>query len=91
MTHKVWNKKKAIKIAKCEGIEITKIHWIIILYFRDFYYLHKSIPNNRELLFFLNKKLKIKVDNILLYNLFPKGLIKQVSKIACLPDFVRCF
>ncbi len=90
MNIKFWNKKIAMKLAFKEGIKLSYIHWKIIYYFRFFYFEYGNIPNIRSLLNYLNKY-NNKYDSILLYNLFPKGLIKQVSKIACLPLSVQCF
>ncbi len=88
----LWSKGLANKIAKIENIKMTKMHWVIIYYFREFYYLNKSTPNIRNLLTFLNKKFKNKVINsIFLFNLFPNGVMNQILKISCVPDFVRCF
>ncbi len=86
-----WSKNIAIKIAYNYGIKLNYHHWIIIYYYRFFYFKHRNLPNIRNLLNFLNKKYKKKYDSIYLYRLFPKGVIKQVSDIACLPKKVQCF
>ncbi len=90
MKKKIWDKKIAIKLALKENIILNNIHWKIIFYVRNFYFKNKVFPNTRNILFFLNKK-KNYFDSIFLFKLFPKGIIKQCSKIACLPDYVSCF
>ncbi len=80
-----------MKLAYKEGIHLKNIHWIIIYYYRLFYFKNKSLPNIRNLLNYLNFKYNKKYDSIFLYNLFPKGVIKQISKISCLPKNVQCF
>ncbi len=86
----IWNKKIAIKLALNENIILNNFHWKIIYYVRNFYFKNKLLPNIRNILCFLNKK-KVNFDSIFLFKLFPKGIIKQCSKIACLPENVSCF
>ncbi len=91
MKIKFWNKNIAIKLALNEGIYLEYIHWVIIYYFRFFYFKYNSLPNIRNLINFLNIKYNKKYDSIFLYKLFPKGIMRQVSKISCLPENVQCF
>ncbi len=91
MKIKFWSKNIAIKLALKEGIHLKYIHWVIIYYFRLFYFKYNSLPNIRNLLNFLNIKYNKQYNSIFLYKLFPKGVIKQVSKISNLPKNVQCF
>ncbi len=94
MKRKFWNKSIAISIASKYGIKLNYIHWKIIYYFRFFYFKNGNIPNIRNLIIFLNKNVyfnNYKFDSLFLYKLFPGGLIKQVTSIACIPSFVQCF
>ncbi len=86
-----WSKKLAIKIAYNEGIIMNNSHWKIIYYFRFYYFKKKSIPSVISLMNFLNKKSNNKYNSVYLFKLFPKGLIKQVTKISCLSKYISCF
>ncbi len=91
MKKKFWSKNIAIRIAHYYNIKLNYDHWIIIYYFRFFYFKYGNLPNVRNLLNFLNKNYDKKYDSIYIYKLFPKGIIRQVSEIACLPNNVQCF
>ncbi len=92
MKNKVfWDKNLAIKIANKKGIILSKIHWKIIYFYRNFYFKNKLLPNIKILLFYLNKN-KNKYNSIYLFKLFPKGLIKQILDICGLSNkIVSCF
>ncbi len=91
MKLKKWNRNIAINIALKEGIILNIYYWRIIFYYRLFFFKNNIIPNIRNLLNFLNKKYKCNYDSFYLFKLFPKGFIKQITKITCLPDNVQCF
>ncbi len=91
MKYIFWNKEIGINIAYKEGIKLNIIHWRIIYYIRLFYFKYDIFPSIRNIISFLNKKYKINCDSIFLFKLFPKGIIKQSSKIACIPNYVQCF
>ncbi len=95
MKIKFWSKDIAISLAYKFNIKLKYIHWIIIYYYRFFYFKYKILPSVRKLLIFLNEKFKNKfnkkIDSFFLYKLFPKGLIKQVCIISCLPNKTQCF
>ncbi len=87
-----WNKDLANIIAKKEGLLMSNIHWLVIIYFRCYFFKNKSLPNNRILLSYLNKTFMLKKFNSIdLYKLFPKGLFKQVCLIGNLPKNINCF
>ncbi len=91
MKIKFWSKNIAINLALKLGINLKYIHWIIIYYYRFFYFKHKILPSIRNLLIYLNKKYNKKYNSIYLYTLFPKGVIKQVCQISYLPEKIQCF
>ncbi len=91
MRLKKWNRSIAINIALKENIVLNIYYWRIIFYFRFFYIKNYNIPNVRNLLNFLNKKYNNNYNSLYLYKLFPKGFMKQIIKITCLPSNVRCF
>ncbi len=91
MSTKCWNRNIASKLAKKQGLILDKIHWKIIYFYRNFYFKNGLLPNSKLLLQYLNKK-NYKYDSFFLFNLFPKGLNNQVSKICCLSkEIVICF
>ncbi len=90
-TYFFWDKNLAKKIAYNQSIIMKKIHWIIVFYFRSFFFKYKSIPNTRLILNYLNLKYSNVYDSIFLFCLFPNGVINQVSKISLLPNNVICF
>ncbi len=91
MKLKKWNRNIAINIALKENIILDIYYWRIIFYYRFFYIKNNFIPKIRNLLFFLNKKYNSNYDSLYLYKLFPKGFIKQIINITCLPSSIRCF
>lgn len=91
MKIKFWSKNIAINLAYKININLRYIHWVIIYFYRSFYFKYNILPSIRNLLIFLNKKYSTKYNSIYLYKLFPKGLIKQVCFISCLPNNIQCF
>ncbi len=91
MKFKNWNRNIAINIAFKENIILNIYYWRIIFYFRFYYLKNKIIPNTRNLLNFLNKRYNYKYNSLYLFKLFPKGVIKQITKISCLPNNMQCF
>ncbi|QJC29773.1 TusE/DsrC/DsvC family sulfur relay protein [Enterobacteriaceae endosymbiont of Plateumaris sericea] len=86
-----WNKKLAENIACKEGIILTSDHWEIIYLLRMLYKKFNTIPNVRMLILILKKKYgNLKGNSTYIFNLFPKGPIKQASKIAGLPKSNIC-
>lgn len=86
-----WNKKIALTIAKEEKIIITKNHWKIIFFMRNFYLNFNIYPSmrilNKEIKTLINKK---NINSIYLFNLFPGGPLTQGAKIAGLPQTTKC-
>ncbi len=91
MKKKYWDENIAIELAKKQGLILKKIHWKIIYFYRKFYFKNGLLPNIKLLLCYLNKK-NHKYNSFFLFNLFPKGLNKQISNICCLSNkIVICF
>ncbi len=86
-----WSKSLAESIAVKENVLMTNIHWVIVYYFRSYYFKYSSIPSTINLLVYLNIKYNKKYDSIFLFKLFPEGVFNQVLKISCLSSFIRCF
>ena len=86
-----WTENVAEFIAQQENIALTPEHWLIIHTLRTFYLSHQLLPSMRVLIKLLAEKIPDEKNHSLyLQNLFPKGLMRQASKIAGLPKPVRC-
>ena len=86
-----WNKDVAHAIAATEGLELTPDHWDVLDYLREAYLEHNGEqPNNRAILKAMQEKWpERKVDNKMLFDLFPGNPSKQAGKIAGLPESLR--
>ncbi|MCR3754776.1 MAG: sulfur transfer protein TusE [Candidatus Westeberhardia cardiocondylae] len=91
LNSKDWNRDIAKEIAYCEGITLSREHWQIIYFLRFFYLEHNMVPGVRIIVENIKKKYgKNKGNSCYLFYLFPKGPIKQATKIAGLPRQMRC-
>ena len=88
--NKNWNVYLAEEIAQKEQIILTKDHWEIIYFIREFYLKYNITPSMRMLVHGIEKKLGKKISSIDLFKLFPKGPAKQASKIAGIPKPSQC-
>ena len=80
-----WNEEIAIELAKVEGIgELTERHWMVINFMRKEYKDKGDAPSIRK----LTKESGVNTKE--LYQLFPKGPTKKVSRIAGLPKPKGC-
>ncbi|QJC37559.1 TusE/DsrC/DsvC family sulfur relay protein [Enterobacteriaceae endosymbiont of Donacia bicoloricornis] len=86
-----WNEKIAVKIAFSENIILTANHWKVIHILRFLFFKYKIIPNLRILINTLKKKYNNTYwDSIILFQLFPNGILKQALNIAGLPKNNIC-
>lgn len=86
-----WHEQIATKIAKDEALILIKDHWHVIYFLRNFYQQYHKTPPIRILVNQLAVQLgSEKASSIYLNNLFPKGILKQASKLAGLPRPTRC-
>lgn len=86
-----WSIELAVVIAELDGIVLSKDHWQVVNFVRQFYLEYKTSPAIRA----LTKALKLeygeeKANSRYLYRLFPEGPAKQATKIAGLPKPARC-
>jgi tRNA 2-thiouridine synthesizing protein E len=89
-----WDEEVACVIAEQEGIELTPLHWMLISYFRDFYEDHMRHPTMHEWVKTLGKFHgksfeEAKKYRDFLYELFPKGPVQTLAKLAGLPKPVE--
>ncbi|PPI88764.1 sulfurtransferase TusE [Candidatus Pantoea edessiphila] len=86
-----WNEDLAVKIALQENISMTVEHWSIIYFIRSFYLKYNISPKMRMLAMAIaNQYGKEKGNSCYLFHLFPKGIIKQATKIAGIPKPNKC-
>lgn len=86
-----WREEVATKIAQNEKLKLSKDHWHVIYFLRNFYQQHQKTPLIRVLVSQLAIQLSPeKGSSINLNKLFPKGILKQASKLAGLPRPTRC-
>lgn len=86
-----WNEQVAEAVATADNIVLSKEHWEIIHFLRNFYQEFKTTPPIRVLVKELEKKFgPEKGNSVYLHQLFPGGPAKQASKIAGLPKPVKC-
>lgn len=89
--YKQWSEVIAIEIAKQEGIKMTADHWQVIYFIRDFYLKFNISPSIRLLVKSITQNIGYDRGNSrYLFRLFPEGPAKQASKIAGLPQPVKC-
>ncbi|WWO97836.1 MAG: TusE/DsrC/DsvC family sulfur relay protein [Candidatus Dasytiphilus stammeri] len=82
-----WNESIAMKLAENEGINVNQAHWEIIHLMRNFYIKFNTVPNMRILVRMIADTYGVKKGNSrYLFRLFSKSPIKQISKIAGLPN-----
>lgn len=86
-----WCESMVYLLAKHENIILTEQHWEIIRFIRKFYFEFNTSPSIRMLVKAIAKKYGEDIGNSrYLYRLFPKGPAKQATKLAGLPEPVRC-
>ena len=87
-----WSPETAEALAEAEGVELTETHWQVIRVIRTFFEEHHVPPSYHV----LRQQIKdtgdpFKYNCVLaMKQLFPRGGIKQASRIAGLPDYF-CF
>lgn len=86
-----WNENVAMEIAKGEGIDLTDLHWEIVLFIQRYYKMFKHLPNARVFAKAIKKELgEEKGNSRYLHKLFPQGPLKYACKIAGLPKPPTC-
>jgi len=86
-----WHENIATVIAEEEALTLVKDHWHVIYLLRNFYQQYHKTPPIRILVNQLAVQIgSEKANSLYLNNLFPKGVLKQASKLAGLPRPARC-
>ncbi len=91
LDHTLWDKDMAVTMANNDQFELTKLHWEVINFVRDFYLTYNTSPAIRALTKAMKKEFgEEKASSRYLYRLFPEGPAKQATKYAGLPKPARC-
>ena len=86
-----WNERLAEFLAEKEGIELTREHWEVLNFLREFYFEFGITPMVKILMKHMAEELgPEKASRDYLYRLFPKGPSRQGSRIAGLPEPQGC-
>lgn len=86
-----WHEKVATDMAKKEALTLSKDHWHVIYSLRNYYQQYHKTPSIRMLANQLAVQIGAeKADSAYLHSLFPKGILRQASKLAGLPRPARC-
>lgn len=86
-----WNETVAQLIASRDELELTKFHWSIVHFIREFYIRYHKHPPVRVMVKHLKLTFGVQSGNsAFLHELFPKGPVKQSAKIAGLPKPLKC-
>jgi len=86
-----WTEDVANYMAEKEEIELTKPHWEVVKFLRDYYEEYQIAPMIRILTKEIGKKMgKDKGNTKYLYELFPGGPAKQACKFAGIPKPTGC-
>jgi tRNA 2-thiouridine synthesizing protein E len=86
-----WSSHLANYMAQQEGIELSKDHWEVIEFLREFYFTYGISPMVKIIMKHIAEDIgKEKSTREYLYSLFPKGPARQGSRIAGLPEPQGC-
>lgn len=86
-----WSESVAVEIASLNDIELTDLHWEIVLFIRNYYKHFKHLPNARVFTKAIKKQFgEEKGNSRYLHKLFPQGPLKYACKIAGIPKPPTC-
>ena len=86
-----WTPELAQEIAIKQGITLTKAHWQVIHFVREFYARHQTTPPLRVLVSLLRETYGPEQgSSVYLQNLFPPSAALTIARIAGLPKPAKC-
>ena len=87
-----WTPDVAIAMADAEGVDLTETHWVVLNAIRTFYEENEAPASYHVLCQHIDDALRpMKYSCIhVIKRLFPRGGLKQASRIAGVPDHF-CF
>ena len=81
-----WNEEVARILARESGLEVlTKVHWKVLRFIREYYFYHGRAPMNRH----LKEGTRLSLGEI--ESLFPGGIRRGARRLAGLPNPKSCF
>jgi len=87
----LWDVDLAAAMALSEGVTLTKQHWTLMHYLREYYEIYDIAPPMRMMVKIMaNEYGKDQINSRVLQQLFPKGPAKQGSRFAGLPKPKNC-
>ena len=84
-----WDEALAMQLAADDQLELGPLHWMVLDILRTSYIEHGITPPVRLIIKKL-RQVEPNMDSCWLQQLFPKGVLKQGSKLAGLPKPARC-
>ncbi len=91
LDHRQWCEALASEMAERDSMQLTKAHWEVINFVREFYLTYNTSPAIRALTKAMKAEFgEAKASSRYLYKLFPEGPAKQATKYAGLPKPARC-
>jgi TusE/DsrC/DsvC family sulfur relay protein len=89
--YRSWTPEVAAAMATADGIELTREHWFVLDFFRQYFERHEVEPPMRAVVRQVRAELgEEKGSSRFLYLLFPDGPTKQASRYAGLPRPLSC-
>ncbi|MGA7980148.1 MAG: TusE/DsrC/DsvC family sulfur relay protein [Chromatiaceae bacterium] len=84
-----WDRDVAEGLAEAEGLTLTKCHWAVIEFLRDYYATFEHPPSPRLIIKAVGAQLTMNAPctRKTLDALFPDGGCKQACRVAGLPDY----
>lgn len=78
-----WDEAVARAIAANEGLQLDEPRWAVVTFVREYFEMHRSVPEARKLLKHLEGLYgKERATRRYLYELFPYGYGQQACKVA---------
>jgi len=89
--YRSWTPEVAAAMAAADGIELTREHWLVLDFFRQYFEKHEVEPPMRVVVRQVRAELgEEKGSSRFLYLLFPDGPTRQASRYAGLPRPLSC-
>jgi len=86
-----WTAELANEMATLEGITLTKQHWTLMNYLREYFEIYDIAPPVRMMVKIMSEEYgKENINSRVLQQLFPQGPAKQGSRFAGLPKPKNC-
>jgi len=86
-----WSTELANELARLEGVVLTRQHWTLMNYLREYFEIYDIAPPVRMMVKIMSEEYgKENINSRVLQQLFPQGPAKQGSRFAGLPKPKNC-